>query len=76
MKPIDNKLLEILVCPVAKSPLRYDDENQKLISGIFTIIVNKSNIKVSFVKKEFFRELIIKKIILSLYEIIIVIIIY
>lgn len=32
MKPIDNKLLEILVCPVTKSPLRYDDENQELIS--------------------------------------------
>ena len=32
MKAIDNKLLEILVCPVTKSPLRYDDENQELIS--------------------------------------------
>ena len=32
MKPIDNKLLEIPVCPVTKSPLRYDDENQELIS--------------------------------------------
>ena len=32
MNPIDNKLLEILVCPVTKSPLRYDDENQELIS--------------------------------------------
>lgn len=32
MKPIDNKLLEILVCPVTKSPLRYDNENQELIS--------------------------------------------
>ena len=32
MKPIDNKLLEILVCPATKSPLRYDDENQELIS--------------------------------------------
>ena len=29
---IDPKLLEILVCPVSKEPLRYDAENQELIS--------------------------------------------
>jgi uncharacterized protein YbaR (Trm112 family) len=29
---IDPKLLEILVCPVTKSPLRYDAEAQELIS--------------------------------------------
>lgn len=29
---IDPKLLEILVCPVTKGPLRYDKENQELIS--------------------------------------------
>ncbi len=29
---IDPKLLEILVCPVSKGPLRYDEENQELIS--------------------------------------------
>ena len=29
---IDPKLLEILVCPVSKGPLRYDDESQELIS--------------------------------------------
>lgn len=29
---IDPKLLEILVCPVTKVPLRYDAANQELIS--------------------------------------------
>lgn len=29
---IDPKLLEILVCPVTKVPLRYDAEKQELIS--------------------------------------------
>ncbi len=29
---IDPKLLEILVCPVTKGPLRYDRANQELIS--------------------------------------------
>lgn len=29
---IDPKLLEILVCPVTKSPLRYDAKAQELIS--------------------------------------------
>jgi uncharacterized protein YbaR (Trm112 family) len=28
----DPKLLEILVCPVTKTPLRYDAEKQELIS--------------------------------------------
>lgn len=30
--PIDPKLLEILVCPVTKGPLRYDRERAELIS--------------------------------------------
>lgn len=29
---VDPKLLEILVCPLTKSPLRYDAERQELIS--------------------------------------------
>ena len=29
---IDPKLLEILVCPLTKSPLRYDREAQELVS--------------------------------------------
>jgi len=29
---IDTKLLEILVCPMTKVPLRYDAEQQELIS--------------------------------------------
>ena len=29
---IDPKLLEILVCPVSKGPLRYDAQRQELIS--------------------------------------------
>jgi uncharacterized protein YbaR (Trm112 family) len=29
---IDPKLLEILVCPLTKGPLRYDRANQELIS--------------------------------------------
>jgi uncharacterized protein YbaR (Trm112 family) len=28
---IDRKLLSILVCPVSKAPLEYDQENQELI---------------------------------------------
>lgn len=28
---MDKKLLEILVCPVSKAPLRYDRTNQELI---------------------------------------------
>ncbi|MBV8651343.1 MAG: Trm112 family protein [Alphaproteobacteria bacterium] len=30
---VDPKLLEILVCPMTKGPLRYDREAQELISG-------------------------------------------
>jgi uncharacterized protein YbaR (Trm112 family) len=30
--PIDPKLLEILVCPVTKGPLRYDREKAELVS--------------------------------------------
>ncbi len=29
---VDPKLLEILVCPLTKGPLRYDPEHQELIS--------------------------------------------
>ncbi len=32
MSEIDPKLLEILVCPVCKGPLRYDKAAQELIS--------------------------------------------
>lgn len=32
MSDVDPKLLEILVCPLTKSPLRYDREAQELIS--------------------------------------------
>ena len=31
-KTVDPKLLEILVCPLTKGPLRYDPERQELIS--------------------------------------------
>jgi len=30
--PIDPKLLEFLVCPLTKTPLRYDAQAQELIS--------------------------------------------
>lgn len=32
MTDLDPRLLEILVCPVTKQPLRYDREAQELIS--------------------------------------------
>ena len=32
MTQIDHKLLEILVCPLTKSPLRYDSDANELIS--------------------------------------------
>ena len=32
MNQVDPKLLEILVCPLTKSPLRYDAKAQELIS--------------------------------------------
>lgn len=32
MSEADPKLLEILVCPLTKGPLRYDREKQELIS--------------------------------------------
>ena len=32
MTQIDSKLLEILVCPLTKSPLRYDSDANELIS--------------------------------------------
>jgi len=31
-KPVDPKLLEILVCPVTRGPLTYDEKAQELIS--------------------------------------------
>jgi uncharacterized protein YbaR (Trm112 family) len=31
-RKVDPKLLEILVCPVTKTPLEYDAEKQELIS--------------------------------------------
>jgi len=31
-RKVDPKLLEILVCPLTKGPLRYDPERQELIS--------------------------------------------
>ena len=31
-RSVDPKLLEILVCPVTKKPLRYDEATQELIS--------------------------------------------
>ncbi len=32
MNTVDPKLLEILVCPLTKGPLRYDREKQELVS--------------------------------------------
>jgi len=32
MQTVDKKLLEILVCPLTKGPLRYDANKQELIS--------------------------------------------
>ncbi len=32
MAPVDRKLLDILVCPLTKGPLRYDPAAQELIS--------------------------------------------
>ena len=32
MTAVDPKLLEMLVCPLTKAPLRYDREKQELIS--------------------------------------------
>jgi hypothetical protein len=32
MTEVDPKLLEILVCPLTKTPLTYDKKNQELIS--------------------------------------------
>ncbi|MDX1975170.1 MAG: Trm112 family protein [Rickettsiales bacterium] len=32
MSAVDSKLLEILVCPLTKSALRYDRERQELVS--------------------------------------------
>ena len=32
MMQLDEKLLELLVCPVTKGPLRYDEQAQELVS--------------------------------------------
>jgi len=32
MQSVDKKLLEILVCPLTKGPLRYDAQAQELVS--------------------------------------------
>ncbi|MCC7428493.1 MAG: Trm112 family protein [Alphaproteobacteria bacterium] len=32
MSSVDPRLLEILVCPLTKGPLRYDPERQELVS--------------------------------------------
>ncbi len=32
MNAVDPKLLEMLVCPLTKAPLRYDNERQELVS--------------------------------------------
>lgn len=32
MRTVDPKLLEILVCPLTKAPLRYDPERHELVS--------------------------------------------
>mgnify|MGYP005735231187 FL=1 len=31
-QPVDNRLLNLLVCPVTKGPLEYDEHNNELIS--------------------------------------------
>lgn len=31
-RPMDTRLLELLVCPVTKGPLEYDREKQELVS--------------------------------------------
>lgn len=31
-RPVDPRLLELLVCPVTKMPLHYDAERQELVS--------------------------------------------
>lgn len=32
MSSFNSKLLNILICPISKEPLQYDEENQELIS--------------------------------------------
>ena len=32
MTALDQKLLDILICPISKSSLKYDEENNELIS--------------------------------------------
>lgn len=35
---MDKKLLEILVCPVSKAPLEYDEANQELICTVSRLV--------------------------------------
>ena len=32
MQEVDKRLLDLLVCPLTKGPLRYDEEAQELVS--------------------------------------------
>ncbi len=32
MHTVDKKLLDLLVCPVTKEPLKYDEQKQELVS--------------------------------------------
>ena len=55
MSSFNSKLLNILICPISKEPLQYDEENQELISqkaciaypirdGIPIMLVNEARI--------------------------------
>jgi len=41
MTILDQKLLDILVCPVSKKPLKYDKEANELISEVLVCPVSK-----------------------------------
>jgi hypothetical protein len=55
MSSFNSKLLDILICPISKEPLQYDEENQELISrkaciaypirdGIPIMLVNEARV--------------------------------
>jgi hypothetical protein len=55
MSSFNSKLLNILICPISKEPLQYDEENQELISqkaciaypirdGIPIMLVNEARV--------------------------------
>ena len=55
MSSFNSKLLNILICPISKEPLQYDEENQELISqkaciaypirdGISIMLVNEARV--------------------------------